>query len=125
MARKAVRIVTAAFALSAVLLSLAAAIVYVASKRRLNAHHPVPISTIHVPQDAVSIAHGRHLFRAIGSCTLWHGEDGGGRIYEESAPLGVIARPNLTRGRGAVRPEMTRARSCRPTPRHVPGPNRI
>jgi len=102
MPRKATRIVTAALALSVVLLALAAAIVYVASERRLNARHPLPISTISVPQDAASIERGRHLFRAIGSCTLCHGEDGGGRIYEESALLGVIAGPNLTRGRGGV-----------------------
>jgi hypothetical protein len=102
MPRKATRIVTAALALSVVLLALAAAIVYVASERRLNARHPLPISTIRVPQDAASIERGRHLFRAIGSCTLCHGEDGGGRIYEESALLGVIAGPNLTRGRGGV-----------------------
>jgi mono/diheme cytochrome c family protein len=87
MPRKATRIVTAALALSVVLLALAAAIVYVASERRLNARHPLPISTIRVPQDAASIERGRHLFRAIGSCTLCHGEDGGGRIYEDSALL--------------------------------------
>lgn len=67
--RTANRIVTSALAVSVVLLALAAAIRYVASERRLNARHPLPISTIRVPQDAASIERGRHLFRAIGSCS--------------------------------------------------------
>jgi cytochrome c553 len=91
MPRTATRIVTAALALSVVLLALAAAIVYVASERRLNARHPLPISTIRVPQDAASIERARHLFRAIGSCTLCHGEDPDAElhalwVYQESVP---------------------------------------
>lgn len=80
--------------------------IYVASERRLGARYAVPNSTIRVPVGAASIDRGRHLFTSVGTCTLCHAADGGGTVYAESALLGVIAGPNLTRGRGGIASRM-------------------
>ena len=55
--------------------------VYVRSEQILQTKYPAPKSSITIPTDAVSIARGEHLSRAVTSCVLCHGEDLGGRVY--------------------------------------------
>ena len=76
--------------------------VYVRSEQILQTKYPAPKSSITIPTDAASIARGEHLSRAVTSCVLCHGEDLGGRVYVNMGPVGVIAGPNLTRGKGGI-----------------------
>ncbi len=78
------------------------ALVYVVSASKLNATYPVPAISLAVPSDSGAIAHGGHIARAVGTCTLCHGDDLGGAVYADMGSMGVIAGPNLTRGRGGL-----------------------
>lgn len=100
--RRLQKTLVVALALVLALAGGAAALAYVVSERRLNARHAVSDVVVRVPDDPASIRRGEHLFRAVGTCTLCHGEDGGGAVYAESAALGVVVGPNLTRGRGGL-----------------------
>jgi hypothetical protein len=89
-------------ALAAVFL-LAAGAVYVLSERRLRRTYPIPASSpVAILTDSAALARGGHLAIAVGSCMLCHGDDLGGRVYSADGALGVIAGPNLTRGRGGL-----------------------
>jgi mono/diheme cytochrome c family protein len=78
------------------------AAVYLISERKLQAVYPVPASRVGVPQDPAAAARGEHLVRAVGTCTLCHGEDLGGLVYADMGSMGRIVGPNLTRGRGGA-----------------------
>jgi mono/diheme cytochrome c family protein len=84
------------------LLAGAAGTLYALSARRLSARYPYPSARIVAATDSASVARGAHIARAISSCVLCHGADLGGATYADEGPLGVIAGPNLTRGRGGV-----------------------
>ncbi len=100
--RKLLRFVFIAVLVILVLLAGATMYVYVASERTLNAAFPVPpATTIAVPADAASIARGEHLFHGVATCALCHADDGGGGLYSDT-PFGIVAGPNLTRGRGGI-----------------------
>ena len=73
---------------------------YVASERILNRHYPVAAAQLVVPADGASVERGEHIVRAVGACTLCHGEDFGGSTYADMGPVGRVVGPNLTRGRG-------------------------
>jgi len=76
--------------------------VYLFSERLISATYDVPSQSIVIPTDADSIARGAHIVRAIGTCGVCHGEDSGGAIYSDVPFVGIVAGPNLTRGRGGV-----------------------
>ena len=86
---------------------VAAAVVYVASERKLRARYDTSVDPVHVPTDSASIARGEHLARNVVTCTLCHGDDLGGAVYSSIPALGTIAGPNLTRGTGGVGPDYT------------------
>ncbi|HEX3158077.1 MAG TPA: c-type cytochrome [Gemmatimonadaceae bacterium] len=88
---------------------LGAGTAYVASERRLKRTYEVPRESVELPADSASIARGQHFFRAVTSCTLCHGEDGGGAVYADMGPVGTVAGPNLTRGRGGIGATLTPA----------------
>ncbi|HZI29836.1 MAG TPA: cytochrome c [Gemmatimonadaceae bacterium] len=73
--------------------------VYIVSERRLNKIHDMTVTPVAARTDSASITRGEYLFQSI-SCTLCHGEDGGGAVLQRDRFLGTIAGPNLTRGRG-------------------------
>jgi mono/diheme cytochrome c family protein len=73
--------------------------VFIASERRLSKTYDMTVTPVAARTDNASVARGKHLFQTI-SCTLCHGEDGGGAIIQRDRMLGTIAGPNLTRGRG-------------------------
>jgi cytochrome c553 len=109
--RTSLRWVGMAIAVLLMLTGVAAAYVWWASERGLNKVFPVPASSLSlvVPTDAASIDRGRHLFQTVSACALCHSTDGGGKLYEDAGPIGVIAGPNLTRGRGGVAATLTDA----------------
>jgi cytochrome c553 len=90
------------------LVAIFAIAVYAVSERMLTKKYDVPSEAIAVPTDAAAVARGEHLFKSI-SCTLCHGDDGGGSLYADMGPVGVVAGPNLTRGRGGVGADRTEA----------------
>ena len=72
----------------------------IASARRIGRVHPVPNEhALAVRTDAAAIARGRQL-TYVATCVLCHGEDLGGAEYANMGAIGMIAGPNLTRGRG-------------------------
>jgi cytochrome c553 len=76
--------------------------VYALSERKLKARYDVPTSSLTISTAQASIARGEHLVRSVGACTLCHGDDMGGGVYADMGPVGVVAGPNLTRGRGGL-----------------------
>jgi mono/diheme cytochrome c family protein len=75
--------------------------VFIDSERRLGKTYDITITPVAARTDSASVARGKHLFHTI-SCTLCHGEDGGGAIMQQDRLLGTIAGPNLTSGRGGT-----------------------
>jgi mono/diheme cytochrome c family protein len=55
-----------------------------------------------IPRDSASIAHGRHLARAISKCVECHGDDLGGQVVFDALPMARVVAPNLTTGRGGI-----------------------
>lgn len=94
-------------ALRAILLTLLVACVgfatwvFIASEQRLGKTYNITVDPIAARTDSASVARGEYLFQST-SCTLCHGEDGGGAVIQRSGLLGTIAGPNLTRGRGGI-----------------------
>ncbi|HEX6316809.1 MAG TPA: cytochrome c [Gemmatimonadaceae bacterium] len=76
-----------------------AVFVYIGSERHLRRNYDVTVEPVAARTDSASLARGEHLFQTI-SCTLCHGEDGGGAIMQQDRLIGTMAGPNLTRGRG-------------------------
>lgn len=84
------------------LVTLAAGSVYALSESKLRKVYPVPQSRVGLPQSPEAALRGEHLARAVGTCTLCHGDDLGGTVYADMGLMGRIVGPNLTRGRGGV-----------------------
>ena len=63
-------------------------------------HHVPPERPLVVRGDSAAVARGRQLATAIANCAACHGEDLGGAVYGDMGPVGMVAGPNLTRGRG-------------------------
>ena len=81
----------------------AALAVYLVSSRRLQRVHPVTVVVPRaLPADAGAYGRGKHLASAVASCTLCHGPDLGGQMLGEKGPLGTLAAPNLTGGKGGL-----------------------
>jgi mono/diheme cytochrome c family protein len=101
--RRLRRVFAVALGVLAAILVVAVGTVYALSSRRINRTYPIPRDPpLAIPTDSAAVARGRHLATAVGSCTLCHGLDLGGTVIAEEGPLGVIAGPNLTRGRGGL-----------------------
>ncbi|MBC8152294.1 MAG: hypothetical protein H7Z72_05225, partial [Bacteroidetes bacterium] len=82
---------------------LAVAAVYSISSYRLNRRHEVPPSPkLTISNDPAVLGRGGHIATSIGMCTDCHGGDLGGKIIADAGPLGLIAAPNLTSGRGGI-----------------------
>lgn len=75
---------------------------YAWSNSQLKLAVPVVEHDIVVPSDAASIARGEHLSRSLAKCVDCHGEDMGGFTLVDDGPIGRIAGPNLTPGRGGI-----------------------
>jgi mono/diheme cytochrome c family protein len=81
----------------------AALVVYALSTLRLQRVHPVTVVVPRtIPADAAAVARGKHMAGAMGSCTLCHGQDLGGKMLSDDGPMGTLAAPNLTSGKGGL-----------------------
>ena len=83
--------------------------VYVRSEKILSTKYDAPATTLVIPTDSQSIARGEHLASAVTSCVLCHGEGLAGKVYVDMGPVGLVAGPNLTRGKGGVGATLTDA----------------
>jgi cytochrome c553 len=84
-----------------VLISAAAGALYYLSERELRRTYTVPADSVPVSNDPAAILRGAHLFKTT-TCAHCHAEDGGGALYADMGIVGLVAGPNLTRGRGGV-----------------------
>ncbi len=75
---------------------------------RHRIYHP-PNDEITIPNDAASLAHGKHLVEAVAVCTICHGDNLGGKLAFEDHFLGRGYTANLTRGRGGIGARYTTA----------------
>jgi cytochrome c553 len=91
----------------ALLLAGLPAYVYTVSERALEAVYPAPSTALTLPSDPEALPRGEHLARAVGTCTLCHGDDFGGGIYADEGAIGRIVGTNLTRGRGGIANEFS------------------
>ena len=72
------------------------------SSSKLKRTYDIAVQAPAIPNDSASIARGRHLARAITKCVECHGDDFSGKVVIPEGPLGLVAAPNLTTGRGGV-----------------------
>ncbi|HJU73442.1 MAG TPA: cytochrome c [Gemmatimonadaceae bacterium] len=101
MAKRIFRIVRAVLLALAFIVVATAATLYALSERRLDKRYPVAAQPVAARTDSLGIARGAHLYRVL-TCAICHAEDGGGAVYEDAGPIGFLAGPNLTSGRGGV-----------------------
>jgi mono/diheme cytochrome c family protein len=90
-----------------ILIVLLVGVVYALSARALGETYPDPGTTLRVSTDSATVARGEHLFQAVLSCVVCHGEDAGGKVFAEMGPIGTGVGANLTRGAGGVGAEYT------------------
>jgi mono/diheme cytochrome c family protein len=83
----------------AVLIALAAIIVYSTSKARLNKTYAVTPKAVTIPTDATALARGKHLAETRG-CNDCHGKDFAGNKVIDDGAMGKLHAPNLTKGKG-------------------------
>jgi len=100
---KIVRILGKLLLVLVVIAGLALAFVYWRTNTLLAQRIEVNEPALSIPTDAEAIARGEHLAVTRG-CTDCHAADLGGRIVAEALPLGRLAGPNLTTGKGGVGP---------------------
>jgi cytochrome c553 len=84
-----------------VVLATAVALIYWRSSSLLARHIEVSEPALAVPSDADARARGEHLAITRG-CTECHDRDLGGRVLVDAFPIGRLAAPNLTRGKGGI-----------------------
>ena len=105
MGRTIRRALTVVVALAALLIFA----IYFVSWRAFGRTYPFADDVVAVPDDGAAIARGEHIFKALGACVTCHGPDAGGLVYADMGPVGVVAGPNLTRGRGGLGASLTDA----------------
>jgi cytochrome c553 len=84
----------------AVLIAVAAIVVYVGSDGRMKKTYVVTPRQVVIPTDAAALAHGKHLAQTRG-CNECHGKDYAGNKVIDDAAMGTLYAPNLTRGKGS------------------------
>lgn len=84
-----------------VVVATALVLVYWRSSSLLAQHVEIKEAPLTLPADADAHARGEHLAITRG-CTDCHGPDLGGRVLVDQFPIGRLAAPNLTRGKGGV-----------------------
>jgi len=60
--------------------------------------YDVPLPQLAASKDPAVIARGKHLAESLGACVDCHGDDLGGRDFEDMGPIGEISAPNITSG---------------------------
>lgn len=92
------------------LVLIAITLIYGIISYRLNRQHEVTaLLKLTLANNPDVLARSGHIATSLGMCTECHGEDLGGKILTDAGPLGIIACPNLTRGKGGIGATMTDA----------------
>jgi cytochrome c553 len=86
---------------SLVVLLLALAVVYWRSSGMLAERVDVRETALVIPTDAEALERGKHLAITRG-CNDCHAADFGGKMVVDVLPVGRVAAPNLTRGKGGL-----------------------
>jgi mono/diheme cytochrome c family protein len=81
---------------------IAVLVLNVVANRNLNGPHEVAVETVEIPTDEAAIARGQYLATTVSLCSGCHGENLGGEVLIDEAPIGYIAAPNLTAGQGGI-----------------------
>ena len=84
-----------------VVIATALGLVYWRSSALLAQRIEVREPALTIPADAQALAHGEHIAMTRG-CTDCHDKDLGGRVLVDAFPIGRLAAPNLTRGKGGI-----------------------
>jgi mono/diheme cytochrome c family protein len=84
-----------------VVVATALGLVYWRSSTLLAQHIDVHEPALTIQTDAETLARGERLATTHG-CTDCHDKDLGGRVLVDAFPIGRLAAPNLTRGKGGV-----------------------
>jgi len=82
------------------LLIIAVGVVYFRGQGRLSQIYVVPVDSLTLPTDAVSLERGRHLVGLL--CSDCHGDDLAGTDFFNDPGLGTIHAKNLTSGQGGI-----------------------
>jgi len=96
--------------LLAVVVALLAVVGFVFIRSELALRHTwhVEEAALAIPTDADAVARGEHLAITRG-CSDCHAADFGGRVVMEAPPIGRMAAPNVTRGKGGIPSNFTDA----------------
>lgn len=84
-----------------VVAATAIGLIYWRSSALLAQHIEVNEPALEIPSGADALARGEHIAITRG-CADCHGPDLGGRVLVDAFPIGRLAAPNLTRGKGGV-----------------------
>jgi mono/diheme cytochrome c family protein len=85
------------------LVVLAVAILYILTERQFRRHYDVTAQALTIPDDAATLARGKHLVDNVTNCHDCHAKDLGGRvIFDGGVLVARLAGPNLTRGKGGI-----------------------
>src|SRR5688572_30026219 len=74
---------------------------YISVESRRSTHYNVVTQPITINHDSATLALGARLVKAKG-CTECHGNDLGGKVFIDDAPLAHLISPNLTKGKGGL-----------------------
>ena len=84
-----------------IVLATALGLIYWRSSSLMAQHIDVKEATLTLPTDAEALKRGEHLAVTRG-CTDCHAADLGGKVLVDKFPIGRLAAPNLTRGKGGI-----------------------
>jgi len=99
--RKLIRVAGTVAAVGVIVLVVGAGALFALSNRKLNQTFDLPGHTLAIPVDSASLTEGERLAHAWG-CVDCHGDDLGGKVLIDAAPMGVLPAPNLTAGQGGI-----------------------
>jgi mono/diheme cytochrome c family protein len=100
---KMIRFVGKLLVVLIVFAGIAMAFVYWRSSSLMGQHIEVNEPALVIPTDGEALARGEHIAVTRG-CADCHGADLGGRVLIDAFPIGRIAAPNLTQGKGGIGP---------------------
>lgn len=95
------RILVRTFGVLLLVLAVLTAFVWIRSAAALRQTWRIDEPALVLPTEAEALERGRHLAVTRG-CTDCHGADLGGNVIMEEPPIGRLAGPNLTGGKGGV-----------------------
>src|SRR5512135_649080 len=98
---KVLRVLFKIFIALVVVAATAIGLIYWRSGALMAQHIEVSEPALEIPSGAEALARGKHIAVTRG-CTDCHGPDLGGRVLVDAFPIGRLAAPNLTRGKGGV-----------------------